>query len=927
MIKRYLPFGNIATWKYLRGNSYLSKKKRLLYIATPKVACTSLKWWFADLEGHAHLLTKEVDSEESDPDLVIHDFYPKVAPHVTGLSPEQLTEPLVSEEYFRFAVVRNPFKRIFSAWQSKILLQEPIQSKLYSEKAFFSMQIKSMFDIKLAFESFLEYLMEQEAPSYLDYHWTPQFDLLRPDLISYSNLSKIENTKQLEDSLIMHLGLEIQNPFNYRRANESLISYSSEVFTQRASELILKLYKKDFEYFDYPTEIPIVIKNTSESELKTAIQAIEMIRGRHTRLNSVLNQKVDFNKKIIMMPELKLELDTTKKQVANLKLDLEAVYASSAWKIGSFIANFLKFFPKLLKIEKYFRYKEDIKLIRQSALFDEDWYINKYAKLLGKMEPAAHYLLKGGFEGQDPGPNFSSSNYLKENDDIRITGINPLLHYLRYGKEEGRQILETSTIIKYNKIEENEIPSSINVILETDPHAFRKLKIVLVVHQYFPTYSSGTEVLTYETANALRNMGHDVIVFTGEPVLTAIKDNKRFDRYYHDGIRVERFYHGFVPMGGQTNVLELEYKNNLVHSYFREFLLAERPDVVHFFHLSRLSALPVDACYELGVPTVLTPTDFWFICPTSHLKLPDNSVCQGPDKNGVNCIRHMVFLHQFKKIDWLFKRMPDWLIAYIVSYIRKGINFDRRYSPIVRALVERTDFLQERLNLIDRVVVPTKVMMSSLVSNGLNTQKALFYPYGLNLKHLETVKKTESKDRLRIGYIGTLYEHKGVHILVEAVKKLKGQPLEASIYGNMGDFPNYVAKLQDIAADDTRIKFCGTFPNREIGDVFSNLDVLVVPSLWHENAPLVIYSAQAAKCPVIASNMAGMSEVIEHGKNGLLFPVGDVDALASTIEELIVDSQILIRLSENARKPNSIEMYSEKLLSIYHQLIDEDDIK
>ncbi|MBX7164674.1 MAG: sulfotransferase family 2 domain-containing protein, partial [Saprospiraceae bacterium] len=794
MIKRYLPFRNTATWEYLRGNSYLSKKKRLLYIATPKVACTSLKWWFADLEGHTHLLTKEVDSEESDPDLVIHDSYPKVAPHVTGLSPEQLTEPLVSDEYFRFAVVRNPFKRIFSAWQSKILLQEPIQSKLYSEKAFFQMPVKSMVDIKLAFESFLEYLMEQEAPDYLDYHWTPQFDLLRPDLISYSNLSKIENTKQLEEALLLHIGFETQSPFGYRRSNESLIPYSTEVFTQHAVELILHLYKKDFEHFDYSTDIPGIRENVSgifEPDLKVAIQAIGMVRGRHQRLKDVLVQKKnDLNH---TLSTVKLELDALKIQVVGLRSRLSSVYTSEAWKIGSFLVKIFKILPKLLQIERYSRYQEDLKLIRSSALFDAQWYLQKYHQLRLKEDPAVDYLVKGGFEGRDPGPDFSSSSYLKGYDDIPATGINPLVHYLRYGKKEGRvPIPEDTTIIKYNKMEEDEIPSYINAILEIAPQAFRRLKIVLVVHQYFPTYSSGTEVLTYETANALRKMGHEVIVFTGEPVLTAIKDNKRFDRYYHDGIRVERFYHGFVPMGGQTNVLELEYKNNLVGSYFREFLLAEKPDIVHFFHLSRLAVLPVDICHELGVPTVLTPTDFWFICPTAHLRLPDNSACHGPDKNGVNCLRHMVSLHQFKKIDWLLKRTPNWLIAYIVSYIRKGMNFDRRYTPIVRALVNRAEFLQKRLNLIDRVVVPTKVMMSNLESNGLNTQKALLYPYGLNLKHLETVKKSEMEGRLRIGYIGTLYEHKGVHILVEAVKKLKGRPLELSIYGNMNDFPNYV---------------------------------------------------------------------------------------------------------------------------------------
>ena len=125
---------NIGDWplpdkqrllNYLSFNSYCSRRHRLFYVATPKVACTTLKWWFAELEGYTEILCNIKDSAETDPDLVIHDSFHKVAPDVTGLSPSELLEPLTSDDYFRFAIVRNPYKRIFSAWQSKLLLKEP----------------------------------------------------------------------------------------------------------------------------------------------------------------------------------------------------------------------------------------------------------------------------------------------------------------------------------------------------------------------------------------------------------------------------------------------------------------------------------------------------------------------------------------------------------------------------------------------------------------------------------------------------------------------------------------------------------------------------------------------------------------------------------------------------------------------------------
>ena len=150
-------------FEYLRDNSYRSEKYKLFYIATPKVACTSLKWWFAGLEDCAEAIRKFSDSAESDPDLVIHDAFHQVAPNVAGLGKEALSGVLSSDSYFRFALVSNPYRRIFSAWQSKLLLKEPLQIRPYLHCDFFNHPIESKDDIAVAFEKFLEYLAENES--------------------------------------------------------------------------------------------------------------------------------------------------------------------------------------------------------------------------------------------------------------------------------------------------------------------------------------------------------------------------------------------------------------------------------------------------------------------------------------------------------------------------------------------------------------------------------------------------------------------------------------------------------------------------------------------------------------------------------------------------------------------------------------------
>jgi glycosyltransferase involved in cell wall biosynthesis len=66
-----------------------------------------------------------------------------------------------------------------------------------------------------------------------------------------------------------------------------------------------------------------------------------------------------------------------------------------------------------------------------------------------------------------------------------------------------------------------------------------------------------------------------------------------------------------------------------------------------------------------------------------------------------------------------------------------------------------------------------------------------------------------------------------------------------------------VKSLEESIIPNDNIKFCGTFPNKDIFTIFETIDVLIVPSVWFENTPLVIYSAQASNCPVIGSDLPG----------------------------------------------------------------------
>ena len=95
--------------------------------------------------------------------------------------------------------------------------------------------------------------------------------------------------------------------------------------------------------------------------------------------------------------------------------------------------------------------------------------------------------------------------------------------------------------------------------------------------------------------------------------------------------------------------------------------------------------------------------------------------------------------------------------------------------------------------------------------------------------------------------------------------------------------PDHFRQLYALAAGDDRIRFAGGIPNEHIPERLARIDVQVVPSIWYENAPLTIYSAQAAGVPVVASDLGACRRLSPTRQNGLLFESGNAADLTAQL--------------------------------------------
>jgi glycosyltransferase involved in cell wall biosynthesis len=170
---------------------------------------------------------------------------------------------------------------------------------------------------------------------------------------------------------------------------------------------------------------------------------------------------------------------------------------------------------------------------------------------------------------------------------------------------------------------------------------------------------------------------------------------------------------------------------------------------------------------------------------------------------------------------------------------------------------------------------------------------------------------------LTLGFVGRIVPAKGVHVLLAALAHLKADPpVDVLIWGDLRQQPEYGRALERQAAGLTGVRFMGPFTRADLAGVYSQMDALVVPSLWNENSPLVVHEAFAAGRPVIGSDVDGIAELVGHDVNGLLFPPGDAAALAEAVRRLAASpAERLARLRQGipdiARAEDEIERLSE----------------
>lgn len=331
-------------------------------------------------------------------------------------------------------------------------------------------------------------------------------------------------------------------------------------------------------------------------------------------------------------------------------------------------------------------------------------------------------------------------------------------------------------------------------------------------------------------------------------------------------------------------------KSTLTESY-RDFLLAMRPDVVHFQHT-----------FFLGHD----------ILRVTRNTLPDTPI--------------VYTLHEFMAICHHMGQM--------VRTERKRHELCREASPrrchecfpeiSAQLFFTRERFIRSQFALVDRFLAPSRFLMNRYLEWGLPPEKMTFEQNGRRPVGEITVPD-EERPRNRFGFFGQFTPFKGADVLLKAMAML-GEDFDGHLWMHGANLDRQPPEFQErfkplLNETENTVTLAGSYHPEQLGKLMRRVDWVVLPSIWWENSPLVIQEAFLYGKPVICSNIGGMAEKVENGVSGLHFRRGSAEDLAEVMKRAAETPELWWQLHAGIPAVYTLDEHIARLGEIYGELL------
>ena len=273
---------------------------KAMYVSVNKAACTAVKWLVAELQGEDPARFHRSLSREVTRTMTIHRRHLwQKTPMAKRLPDDELAKIDPDQGWFVFGVVRHPTARLFSAWQSKLLLREPWFLEQYGDEEWFPRLPQTGADIVEEFVRFVELVAQDPEQRIMrNRHFAPQRWMLAADKMPYTRIYKTSEVPALLEEFEAHLRANGYTgpPLELPRANETPLKPIAGLFTPEVLDASRALYAGDWERFGYPDPMPSGLDPADRYDDEVVAEIGRLIE-RQQRINDLALQARDIKEK------------------------------------------------------------------------------------------------------------------------------------------------------------------------------------------------------------------------------------------------------------------------------------------------------------------------------------------------------------------------------------------------------------------------------------------------------------------------------------------------------------------------------------------------------------------------------------------------------------------------------------------------------
>ena len=453
-------------------------------------------------------------------------------------------------------------------------------------------------------------------------------------------------------------------------------------------------------------------------------------------------------------------------------------------------------------------------------------------------------------------------------------------------------------------------------------------KILIIGAFAEPNSTSGNSLLASQ-ASELQEIGHEVKILTRPRKIAwtgPFPDRSKSELFGVPYLETKRYDLSFLVtlpprIWCDRSAEPSDWRNAVI--WAQKVLQNIHPDIVHLNSWQDLWYF-MEASIDIKLPTYFSVYDYGVPCIRIQLLTGDKKICDGKISLE-KCTRcNLMGLSPLQRLLEGASLLPfgPLLLKKLYGKDAEGIlgqkyGLGACYSSAVRIQRLHQRF-QSLFQALDGIIVTSPFAKDLFAQSGINRDRIHVLPWFYSQTRPVT-SMPDSKKQLKLGFIARLIEHKGLHILLEALEEVDpSKNVSLKIAGRVDS--QYSTKLQAHYPDHAgshEVEWKGWVPNGDLGLFFSDVDVVVVPSIFLDNTPTAMVEALAHGRPILCSDLPSLTHLAQPGVNALSFPVGNVLSLKAQIEYLVDHPELVLEFSMQTRNVLSAHEYAVSISQIY----------